>query len=256
MINTISNPNTSSNTSFPMGNIPSDPVANIPSAEEKVEKKFSKDQKKKMPSKYILAGILLLILTIGGGISMYLINRSQDLRQQADVGDYTRPPAGGDCSGSSAAQCQGKNPGDSCGGDGTCRDLPNQIGNDGKVKCTCDTGSTNPTTVPTTAPTIEPTTAPTGEPTTSPTEEPTGEPTAEPTNSDDSGNDDDSDSSSESYSESNSSATVNISTNTTTTTSQPNLPSQLPQSGPEDWLKYLQIGLGALGAGALLLLFL
>jgi len=26
--------------------------------------------------------------------------------------------------------------------------------------------------------------------------------------------------------------------------------------GPEDWLKYLQIGLGVLGAGALLLLFL
>jgi LPXTG-motif cell wall-anchored protein len=30
----------------------------------------------------------------------------------------------------------------------------------------------------------------------------------------------------------------------------------LPQTGPEDWLKYLQIGLGVLGAGALLLLFL
>jgi LPXTG-motif cell wall-anchored protein len=34
------------------------------------------------------------------------------------------------------------------------------------------------------------------------------------------------------------------------------LPSTLPQTGPEDWLKYLQVGLGVLGIGALLLLFL
>ena len=34
------------------------------------------------------------------------------------------------------------------------------------------------------------------------------------------------------------------------------LPSTLPQSGPAEWLKFLQIGLGALGIGALLLLFL
>lgn len=41
-----------------------------------------------------------------------------------------------------------------------------------------------------------------------------------------------------------------------TSQTQPTLPSTLPQTGPEDWLKYLQIGLGVLGAGALLLLFL
>lgn len=46
------------------------------------------------------------------------------------------------------------------------------------------------------------------------------------------------------------------STTATPTPTQPPLPSQLPQSGPEDWLQYLQIGLGALGIGALLLLFL
>ena len=74
-------------------------------------------------------------------------------------------------------------------------------------------------------------------------------------------------SSSYSYSESNSSATVNINNENTTTVAggtatnryapaEPTLPPELPRSGPEDWIKYLQIGLGTLGIGALLLLFL
>jgi hypothetical protein len=45
-------------------------------------------------------------------------------------------------------------------------------------------------------------------------------------------------------------------TTATPTPTQPALPSTLPQSGPENWMQYLQIGLGALGIGALLLLFL
>jgi hypothetical protein len=342
MINTISNPNTSSAVNqTPVGSPPSDPTANDQKPTEQVQKKFSKDKKKKLPSKYILAGILLLILTIGGIVSMLLIKRSQDLRQQADTGVYTT----GSCSSASAAQCQGKDPGDTCGGDGECRALPNQIGNDGKAKCTCDSGI-NPTTPPNptnppqckeecpgsdgilrnctppegdgtpaesicdTAGRVEscggaeyccpsvggtwttdmtacssctqetgscigtdgescveytdgcekaelcqspveecsPTGEPTTEPTTEPTDEPIDEPTAEPTN--DSG-DDSGDNGSSSSSSSN--ATVNINTGTGT---QPDLPSELPETGPEDWLKYLQVGLGALGAGALLLLFL
>lgn len=51
-------------------------------------------------------------------------------------------------------------------------------------------------------------------------------------------------------------ASSGTTTSNTQNTQQPALPSQLPQSGPEDWLQYLQIGLGALGIGALLLLFL
>lgn len=42
----------------------------------------------------------------------------------------------------------------------------------------------------------------------------------------------------------------------TPTAGQPDLPEELPQSGPEDWLRYLQAGLATLGAGALLLLLL
>lgn len=45
-------------------------------------------------------------------------------------------------------------------------------------------------------------------------------------------------------------------TSPTPTPTQPPLPSELPQSGPENWMQYLQVGLGALGIGALLLLFL
>ena len=74
-------------------------------------------------------------------------------------------------------------------------------------------------------------------------------------------------SSSYSYSESNSSATVNINNENKTTVAggtttnryaptEPTLPPELPKTGPEDWIKYLQIGLGTLGIGALLLLFL
>lgn len=37
---------------------------------------------------------------------------------------------------------------------------------------------------------------------------------------------------------------------------KPDMPAELPKSGPEDWGRYLKIGLGALGIGALLLLFL
>ncbi len=33
-------------------------------------------------------------------------------------------------------------------------------------------------------------------------------------------------------------------------------PTELPQSGPKDWLKYLKAGIGAVGAGLLLILFL
>ncbi|MCC6711049.1 MAG: hypothetical protein IT416_01720 [Candidatus Pacebacteria bacterium] len=282
MINTIQNSSDSKNLTLP--SLPTDPTQLNSDKEvnkEPVVKKFSKNPTRKSNKRYLIAGILLLLLVIGGGISLYLMKINQDLRQQADTGAYS---TGGDCSDASASQCQGKDPGDSCGGDGECRSLPNQIGNDGKAKCTCDAGSSDPTptVAPTTEPTGEPTTEPTGEPTTEPTgeptteptgeptteptgepttepttggSEPTTEPTAEPTQSNNNGG-----SSSSSYSESNSSATVNIntstSTGTTSYTTQPDLPEQLPETGPEEWLKYLQIGLGALGAGALLLLFL
>lgn len=39
-------------------------------------------------------------------------------------------------------------------------------------------------------------------------------------------------------------------------TQKPDAPKVLPTAGPEDWGKYLRVGLGALGIGALLLLFL
>ncbi len=39
-------------------------------------------------------------------------------------------------------------------------------------------------------------------------------------------------------------------------TQKPDAPTALPVAGPEDWGKYLRVGLGALGIGALLLLFL
>ena len=220
MINTIgSNPiDKISPTPTP---VDSGPPKDLTQEAPKFEKKFSKEQKKKIPSKYLIAGILLLVLTIGGGIGLFLMQQKQDLRQQANAGDYVVP-----------------------------------------------TTPPNPTTPPqpTTEPTVGPTTEPTIEPTVDPTIEPTIEPTDEPVNPTDEPSDDDS-SSSYSYSESNSSATVNINNENTTTVAggtatnryaptEPTLPPELPRSGPEDWIQYLQIGLGTLGIGALLLLFL
>lgn len=75
------------------------------------------------------------------------------------------------------------------------------------------------------------------EPTPTPTPTPTGSPTPTPTPT----------------------PTIIASAPTPTPTpepEQPVLPNTLPQSGPEDWLRYLQMGLGILGIGALLLLFL
>lgn len=53
---------------------------------------------------------------------------------------------GGGCSGSSAANCQGKDPGDICHGTDVCVSLPNQTGSDGKTKCECGGGACTPTT--------------------------------------------------------------------------------------------------------------
>ena len=65
-----------------------------------------------------------------------------ETRCVAGGGGGTPPPSGeGQCSSSSGSTCGNGNPGDVCsGGDGVCRLLPNQIGTDGKPKCTCDTG--------------------------------------------------------------------------------------------------------------------
>ncbi|HEX9817419.1 MAG TPA: hypothetical protein VGA89_00795 [Patescibacteria group bacterium] len=41
-----------------------------------------------------------------------------------------------------------------------------------------------------------------------------------------------------------------------TTSGQPDFPEELPVAGPQDWLRYLQVGLATLGMGALLLLLL
>lgn len=267
MINTIQTQNPTvlgSNATSSGGYAPVDPTL-VPNLNENKEaiKKFSKTPQRKSNRKYLIAGIILLLLTIGGGISLYLIKVNQDLRQQASEGGYN---VGGGCSDASAASCQGKDPGDSCNG-GTCRSLPNQIGNDGKAKCSCQSNEPNPTatTAPTTPPTGAPTTPPTGVPTTVPTipltgdPQPTTEPTAEPTTvptTAENNNNNDGGSSSSSSSSSSSNVTVNLNNKTTGTASQPSLPQQLPKTGPEDWLKYLQVGLGALGAGALLLLFL
>lgn len=50
--------------------------------------------------------------------------------------------------------------------------------------------------------------------------------------------------------------TPSPSVTTTVTGGQPDFPDELPVSGPEDWLRYLQAGLAALGVGALLLLMI
>jgi hypothetical protein len=50
--------------------------------------------------------------------------------------------SGGSCSTSSAARCQGRNPGYACDTDRTCDPLNNQKrGDDGKVKCACNPNS-------------------------------------------------------------------------------------------------------------------
>jgi len=205
MINIIDSANITNNSQE--GSKDNPPQIKLPDAtgvaSAQFQKKFSEKPQRKGLSKYLIAGILLLLLAIGGGASLYLMSINQDLRQQADQGDYTNP--------------------------------------------------TDPPEEPTTAPTTAPTTEPTGEPTTEPTTEPTGEPTTEPTTDPGNGG---GGSSSSSSSSSSSTAVVNINNGSTTIRVQPTLPPQLPQTGPEDWLKYLQVGLGALGVGALFLLFL
>lgn len=282
-------------------------------------------KKSKISAKYLVAGLVLLLLAIGSGIGMYLIKLNQDLRQQAGgscggvylscsppmecdpaQGKCVLPagkcltnancsagltcqnneckpplviaPPSGNCSGASATKCVGHPEGYICDnnppGSGVCVMLSGGA-------CTCRRSDvTSPTAAPTTkTPTTSctqiagqclnssgdcisytdgcqqtancaspiqecptPTTSPT--PTPTPTESATPTPTATPTT----------------IASANSSATANTtvtgSTTGATTNGQPNLPSTLPQTGPEDWLKYLQIGLGVLGSGALLLLFL
>ncbi|HCR80981.1 MAG: RNA polymerase sigma factor, sigma-70 family [Candidatus Pacebacteria bacterium GW2011_GWA1_46_10] len=221
-------------------------------------------KKGKLSGKYILAGALLLLLVIGSGVGLYLIKLNQDLRQQASVYEHpiTTPtpiPSGG-CGPGSAAQCQGKDPGDRCGNNapyGTCR-----AQSDGDCVCRT-TEDAAPTPTPTHTPTLTPTPTPSNVPTPTPTEEPT--PTVEPTPTPGDGvggGGDDTNIIATADSSSNAEANVTLNEGTstggtsTTTGGQPTLPSELPQTGPEDWLKYLQIGLGVLGAGALLLLFL
>ena len=62
------------------------------------------------------------------------------------------PPGGGKCSDASAANCQGKNPGDICRKTFKCKALPNQIGPDNKVKCFCDDSEATPTATPSPTP--------------------------------------------------------------------------------------------------------
>jgi hypothetical protein len=135
----------------------------------------------------------------------------------------------------SAATCQGgKDPGDTCGaqGGGICRALTNQLDSDEIPKCTCDGGTTQ---------LAQADTSDDGE--------------------EDSGGGDDDGETAGVGGGGDTSGDTNDDGSTTTADSgtgeeQPTLPSTLPQTGPEDWLKYLQVGLGVLGIGALLLLFL
>jgi hypothetical protein len=78
--------------------------------------------------------------------------------------------------------------------------------------------------------------------------EATTTPTIEPTKS----------SSSSSSSSSSVSVKIDNKEKTTTTTkgAQPEYPEELPETGPENWIQYLQVGLGVLGIGALMILFL
>jgi hypothetical protein len=243
------------------------------------------EQKKNDKNRYFLiGGVILAILAIGGLVSLFLVQEPQDIRQQAaqckeecpstkdgvlrnctppeadgssedsicsakgrveSCGgkEYCCPSPGGtwttdmtacatptpepsptevpgDCSTDSVAVCRTSNPGDSCGGaEETCV-ADGTTGADDKQVCNCEAPE------PTAEPTVEPTDTP--EPTAAPTDapEPTTAPTSAPT------------------------------TAATSTPTQPPLPSELPETGPEDWLKNLSIGLGALGAGALLFLFL
>ena len=316
MINTISDSSSNNSSSVnSIGITPSDPTQD---QSKKVQKRFSKARKKKLSPKYILAGIMLLLLTIGGGIGLYLTQMNQDLRQQADDGSYEvvdddpcrdgytwngsttdpicTPDGSGECS--SNSDCPGNYVciGSYCEPGGG--DDPDPTNPPSDPDPTATPVPTDPTPTPTTEPTATPTPTATpnecgytpcseevpcsdnlicvtanngenycsqseyedaciaepgvetccNEPT--PTDDPTDQTaTPEPTDTPNDGGDD---SSSSSSSESNSSATVNIVSNQT----QPEYPDQLPQSGPEDWIQYLQVGLGALGVGAILLLFL
>lgn len=234
---------------------------------------------------FLIGGIVLAILAIGGLASLFLVQEPQDIRQQAaqckeecpspkdgvlrnctppepdgtsedsicnakgrveSCGgqEYCCPaPNGkwttdmtacatptpepsptevpGNCSSDSVAACRSLDPGDLCGDVDEVCTTDGTSGDDDKEVCTCEAPE------PTAEPTSEPTTAPTESPTSAPTSSPTNSPTVAPTT-----------------------ATV------TSTPTQMPLPSELPETGPEDWLRNLSIGLGALGAGALLFLFL
>ena len=236
----------------------------------------------------IIGGIILAILAIGGLASLFLVQQPQDTRQQAaqcveqcpgndgilrsctppeadgssndsicsargrveSCGgvDYCCPAPGGTwttnmtacatptpepsptevpglCSSDSVASCRTLDPGDSCNTDGGECTTDGTTGEDEKDICTCvEPVTPTPTQEPTATP--QPTSEPTTAPTAGPTSEPTTAPTTAPTSS------------------------------ATTAPTQPPLPSELPETGPADWLRNLSVGLGAIGAGALLFLFL
>lgn len=64
------------------------------------------NQKKKLPLKMILGGILLVLLVVGSGVGLYLSQQTQDIRQDASVGlTGTEVPPGQEGSSTQAETC-------------------------------------------------------------------------------------------------------------------------------------------------------
>lgn len=292
-------------------NVPQQPVissAPEPSSELAQQAPQKPTPEKKSPMKtYLIAGIILAVLAIGGLASLFLVEKPQDVRQQATqcveecpgndgVLRSCTPPESDGSSNDSGCNLAGRVEG--CGGVDYCCPAPGGTWTTNMTACAtptptpevcaqqagtclnaaeecigfadgcekdelcavpfeaCSLGDCSTTSVASCQGKDPGATCSTGTTTGECTAQgaqgddekdicgcvddplPTTEPTAEPT----------------SYSSSSSSSTSTVTVNVDPT--QPPLPSTLPATGPEDWLKYLSAGLGALGAGAILLLFL
>ena len=124
MITLENNQPTSSDNSNELPSATSNPMKTTPSYQDK----SVKNSTKKMPVK-MMVGIIILVLTIVGGIAGYLLTQtSQDVRQQA--ADGVDPYAAGNpCSTEGATQCDADNNKVTCAGSqwrasGSCDDGP------------------------------------------------------------------------------------------------------------------------------------
>lgn len=120
-----------------MGSNPGAPGPQVSTPKE--DPKPLEKPKKKLPIKYIVGGIVLILLLIGAGAGFYLTQINQDVRQQASTGDYesSEESCVSSCKagGKSTSFCEANCAGSSAGGEGGCSGSTKKCVNGGIIQC-------------------------------------------------------------------------------------------------------------------------